>query len=137
MANDPDLTRRYAELLAAAREVSVRAHAPYSGFRVGAAVLTTDGTVILGCNVESASYGLTTCAERVALASAIAQGHRSFEAIALWSRGPLNTPCCGACRQWLAEHLPADAPVLKATPEGSGAWRVRDLLPDPFLDVPD
>jgi len=89
------------ELQSAAREVRENAWSPYSNFRVGAAVLTSDGRIFSGCNVENASYGLTICAERVAVCSAVAQGFTNFIAICISLNG---TPVpCGACRQFLAE----------------------------------
>lgn len=99
-------------LLASAREAARAAYAPYSRFRVGAAVLAADGRVFPGCNVENASYGLCLCAERNALASAIAAGARHFLAVAVTcldanpSLGPNGRTPCGACRQWLFELAP-------------------------------
>ena len=95
-------------LIEAACQVRQRAHAPYSGFQVGAA-LQTGGGVFVGCNVENASYGLTVCAERVAIMSAVAGGQRDFELLVVASAG--GAPPCGACRQALAEFC-RDLPVL-------------------------
>jgi len=117
-----------AELLAAAREARARAYAPYSGFSVGAALLAGDGTVVSGCNVESASYGTSMCAERSALFAAVSRGIRAFEALAI--AGPENvkiTPC-GACRQALAEF--GDALVIVREEQDDVV--LRDLLPDAF-----
>ena len=97
------------QLLAAAIDAREQAYAPYSKFLVGAALLTEDGQIISGCNVENASYGLTICAERNAVFAAVAQGHRQFQAIALATTGGA-TPC-GACRQVLAEFCD-DLPIL-------------------------
>ena len=97
------------QLLAAAIDIREQAYAPYSKFLVGAALLTEDGQIISGCNVENASYGLTICAERNAVFAAVAQGHRQFQAIALATTGGA-TPC-GACRQVLAEFCD-DLPIL-------------------------
>ncbi|MBW3596983.1 MAG: cytidine deaminase [Planctomycetes bacterium] len=97
------------DLADAAIAASRRAYAPYSNFHVGAAILTTSGEIITGCNVENASYGLTTCAERVAVGNAVAAGCRQFAALAVASPGA--APPCGACRQVLAEFSPA-LPIL-------------------------
>src|ERR1700693_2147668 len=97
------------DLVMAAMSARKRAIAPYSKFKVGAALLTTEGEIITGANVESASYGLTCCAERVALFKALTEGHRSFIAIAVVARmSPAPMPC-GACRQLLAEYAPKAA----------------------------
>ena len=90
------------KLLTAAQAARRHAHAPYSKFRVGAAVLTTDGKIFTGCNIENASYGLTICAERVAVTKAVSEGYRKFQAIATVAPSAGPTPC-GACRQVLAE----------------------------------
>jgi cytidine deaminase len=105
-------------LLEAAIRAHANARAPYSNFHVGAAVLDESGRVHGGCNVESASYGLTVCAERTAVFSAIANGARSFRGVAVVIGGP--TPCtpCGACRQVLWDQC-RDVPVLLATTEGA------------------
>jgi cytidine deaminase len=91
------------ELLARAAAAAARAHCPYSGVRVGAALRAADGRVFAACNVENASYGLTICAERAAVCHAVAEGCTRFEALALWSDGARALMPCGACRQVLAE----------------------------------
>src|SRR6059036_2150348 len=91
------------KLYEAARRVRDNAHAPFSNFKVGAALETTDGHIVTGCNVENATYGLTVCAERVAVFKAISEGHRSFRRIAIVADTEEPTPPCGACRQILWE----------------------------------
>lgn len=108
-----------------------RAYAPYSGFAVGAALLTRSGKVFLGCNVENASYGLSLCAERVAIFKAVSEGHREFVALAVVAdtEGP-DTPC-GACRQVMAEF--GDVRVIMANLRGQQTVRTSSqLLPDAF-----
>jgi cytidine deaminase len=115
-----------------AREAQARALAPFSQFRVGAALLTTDGVVHSGCNIESASYGLTMCAERVALFRALSEGARTFAALAVVADTAAPTPPCGACRQLLWEYC-GDIPVILANQAViTGRHQLRDLLPLPF-----
>jgi cytidine deaminase len=118
-------------LVEAARAAQAHAWAPYSGFRVGAALEAEDGTIVGGCNVENASYGLTVCAERNAVAGAVARGLRRFTRIAVVSDGEPVTPC-GACRQVLAEFAPALAGV-SAGSSTTLRWTLAELLPLPFL----
>ncbi|HXT99286.1 MAG TPA: cytidine deaminase [Polyangia bacterium] len=106
-------------LVAAARAVRKRAHAPYSKFTVGAAVLDERGRVHVGCNVENASYGLTVCAERHAVAAAVAAGARRVRAVAVASGATPPALPCGACRQVLAELGDADTEILIAGPRGA------------------
>lgn len=121
-----------AELVAAARDALSHAHAPYSGYKVGAALLCGDGSVFTGCNVENASYGLTNCAERTALFSAVAAGRTRFTAIAIAATdGPPPFPC-GACRQVLAEFCPADFTVHVATADSHESTTLGELLPRAF-----
>ncbi|MCX6998388.1 MAG: cytidine deaminase [Kiritimatiellaeota bacterium] len=101
-------------LLDAAERAQRNAHAPYSHYRVGAAVLTDGGKIYAGCNVENASYGLTICAERVAVGAALAAGARRVRAAAVIADGPDVPYPCGACRQVLAEFAADDAPLLVA-----------------------
>jgi cytidine deaminase len=122
-------------LLGRAREVLERAHAPYSGFRVGAAVQADDGSVYAGCNLESASLGLTLCAERSAVAAAIAGGATGIEVVAIVSDGDEPVTPCGACRQVLAEFGP-NMVVMSEAGGRRAEWTLRRLLPEPFLGIP-
>ena len=119
-------------LVEAAREARLRAIAPYSNFLVGAALETSDGTIVLGCNIENASYGLTTCAERVALLKALSDGAREFTRIAVVADTPSPTPPCGPCRQLLWEYC-GDIPVVMANlTEITRTLSLAELLPLPF-----
>jgi cytidine deaminase len=119
-------------LIAAARGARLRAVAPFSGFKVGAALETEDGTVITGCNIENASYGLTMCAERVAVFKAVSEGHRRFRRIAVVADTPAPTPPCGACRQILWEHTGDIEVVLANLERQTGRHHLKALLPLPF-----
>ena len=120
------------ELIDAAREVRDRAHAPYSNFQVGAAVETEDGTIYTGCNVESASYGLTVCAERVAIWKGVSEGAKKFGRIAVVVDTEELTPPCGACRQVIWEFC-GDAPVMLSNLNGkTETIRMSELLPRAF-----
>jgi len=123
------------ELIRRARDVRTHAHAPYSRFRVGAALMALDGSIHVGCNVENASYGVTLCAERVALGAAIAGGHRRFRAIALSTASGRPVPPCGACRQALAEFAP-DLAVMSEARGVVSEWTLEKLLPEPFGAAP-
>ncbi len=109
-----------------------RAYAPYSNFKVGAAILSSDGSVIEGCNVENASYPAGICAERGAVAAAVARGNRSFEAVLIATEAEEPTPPCGICRQMLVEFSPHML-VVSVTRDGREAqWPLDELLPKAF-----
>ena len=128
-ALDPRFEER---LVQAARRAQTHALAPYSNFHVGAALLVASGEVITGCNIENATYGLTLCAERVALAKALSDGNRTFIALAVSAEAQLPTPPCGACRQILWEYC-GDIPVIMANPrEITMRTSLGALLPEPF-----
>ena len=122
------------ELIRRAQDAMQHAYVPYSHFRVGAALLTKDGGVFCGCNIENASYSMTICAERSAICAAVSAGVRQFRSIAIVGGADAetaeNTPCppCGACLQVLAEFCPPDFPVILA----DGAHLLRDFLPRQF-----
>ena len=118
-------------LVDVAREHQQHAYAPYSGFRVGAALETADGETFGGCNVENASYGVTICAERSALVAAVATGARAFRRIVVVSDVDPPAPPCGACRQALAE-FGLDWEVIVEGRSTARQWTLRDLLPEPF-----
>ena len=124
-----------ARLLRAAAAAARHAYAPYSRFAVGAALLTDDGRVFCGCNVENASYGLTICAERAAVCAAVAAGAKRFRKIAVVSAGSEVAMPCGACRQVLAEFAAPGFAVIAAPLDNLARHtkrRLRDLLPDAF-----
>lgn len=122
-----------AELKRRARDAAGRAYAPYSRFRVGAAVLTADGTIHAGGNVENASYGLSICAERAAIFQAVAQGARKVEAVVVYTPTPAAATPCGACRQVIREFGP-DALVVCCTDDERAERRytLAELLPAAF-----
>jgi cytidine deaminase len=115
-----------------ARRAREHAVADYSHFKVGAALQTADGTIVTGCNVENATYGLTVCAERVAMFKALSEGHRSFTRVAVVADTADPTPPCGACRQILWEFGGDLEVVLANLTEIKGHHRLKDLLPLPF-----
>jgi cytidine deaminase len=119
-------------LLQAALDARRYAHAPYSHFQVGAAVETADGRIFTGCNIENASYGLTMCAERVAIFKALSEGARGFRRVAVAAATDVLTPPCGACRQILWEFC-GDVELTLVNPQGvTEVFRMKDLFPRPF-----
>lgn len=119
-------------LINAARAARERAFAPYSRFKVGAALETGDGTIVTGCNIENATYGLTVCAERVAVFKAVSDGHRVFRRVAVVADTEAPTPPCGPCRQILWEFCGDIEVVLANLTEEKGRYRLAELLPLPF-----
>lgn len=123
-------------LLDAAFAVRENAHAPYSGFKVGAALLCEDGSIVAGCNVENRSYGLAICAERNAIAAAVAAGHRRFRAVAVVADADPLAPPCGMCRESLQEFCD-ELPILLASPGGARReTTLRRIFPEPFVFPP-
>jgi cytidine deaminase len=126
------LVSEYDGLIAAAKEARENAHAKFSNFKVGAALRAASGKIFGGCNVENATYGLTVCAERVAIFKAISEGERRFDAIAVVTDTDALTPPCGACRQLIWEFC-GDVPVAMANLKGKvEILRMRELFPKPF-----
>ena len=124
--------RKYVQM---ARAAAIQAYAPYSGYRVGAALVAEDGTVFTGCNVENAAYGSTMCAERVALFKAVSEGRRKFVALALAAGTDVTGIPCGACLQALSEFCDGAMPIACVTLTGAARLRsftLRDLLPETF-----
>jgi cytidine deaminase len=122
----------YDKLIAAAKEARENAHAKFSNFKVGAALRAASGKIFGGCNVENATFGLTVCAERVAIFKAISEGERRFDAIAVVTDTDALTPPCGACRQLIWEFC-GDVPVAMANLKGKvEVLRMRELFPKPF-----
>jgi cytidine deaminase len=122
----------YTELLRVANQAKKSAHAPYSGFRVGAALLTTKGTTYTGCNIETSSYSLTICAERTAIFKAISEGERNFRAIAIATDATELTPPCGACRQVLLDLAGNIDVLLTNGRKHSSPKKLRQFLPHAF-----
>jgi cytidine deaminase len=120
------------EQVEAATRVMERAYAPFSGFRVGAVLRSVDGRLHAGCNVENSAFPAGICAERAALAAAVAGGAREFVSLTIATEATLPTPPCGLCRQALVEFAP-HLEIVSATTQGARAqWNLLDLLPSPF-----
>ena len=131
-----DSEKAVAELYALARSASDNAYSPYSGVRVGACVVDESGKVYSGCNVENSSYGLTQCAERNALAAAIAEGMQPGTAhtLLIYATGFETLAPCGACRQVMSELLADDALIISCHSEADyRSWSITELLPYPFI----
>ena len=120
-----------AELIGRAREAMAHAYAPYSRFHVGAAIEADDGRIFVGCNVENASYGLTICAERMAVGAAVVAGARRFRRVVVTTAVEPPASPCGACRQLLLE-FGADMEIISAGPDTERRWMLGQLLPDAF-----
>ena len=120
------------KLIQAAIEMRKQSYSPYSNFAVGAAVLSNDGYIYGGCNIENASYGATNCAERTAVFKAVSEGYTQIERIAIVSSSHQKTPPCGICRQVLAEFMTENAQILLADKDGIESYTIKDLLPESF-----
>jgi len=122
------------ELIKAAIDATANAYAPYSNFKVGAALLTESGEVFQGCNIENSTYGATICAERTAMAKAVSEGHRAFQAIAVVSVSNGNEPTypCGICRQFLYEFMPEAEVIVSDLEFNYKVYTVSELLPHGF-----
>ena len=119
------------DLAEAAEKAALKAYSPYSGFKVGAAIMTESGEIFTGCNVENSSYGLTVCAERIALFNAITAGHQKFSEIVIYTNTDKAFYPCGACRQVLAEFNP-QLEVSVIWKNGKETMKLQDLLPKQF-----
>lgn len=120
------------QLLQQAKNASSKAYAPYSKFSVGAALITEDGSIFTGCNVENASYGLTLCAERSAMSLMVANGYRKFDAIAIYAKAGTDCYPCGACRQWLYEFGKEAQVIVEDKEHNPKTISVQELLPNAF-----
>jgi cytidine deaminase len=121
------------ELIERAKAARLAAHAPYSNFEVGAALLASDGRVFTGCNIENSAYGLSMCAERVAIFKAVSEGANEFTKIAVVTDSESLTPPCGCCRQMIWEFASATTEVILANLAGDvRSFEIKDLLPEAF-----
>lgn len=120
------------ELMAMAKDAVSRAYAPYSNFKVGAALLATDGRVFIGCNVENASYGGTICAERTAVVKGVSEGATEFVKIAVATNPETFAAPCGICRQVLYEFMPEGEVLMEHPKDGIQAFKLTDLMPYAF-----
>ena len=123
--------KQNADLATVARAMLRNAYAPYSGFRVGAALETESGEVFSGCNVENASYGLTICAERAAAVKAVSAGHRRFRRLVVATEGDIAAPPCGACCQFVAE-FGDDTMICSVGKKETVSWLLKELIPHAF-----
>jgi len=126
-----NLNQTQHDLFQLAKKASDKAYSPYSGFKVGAALLTSDDKVFIGCNVENASYSATICAERVAITKAVSEGYTSFKAIAVFVQSDLTFPPCGICRQFLSE-FGSEIEIIYGNDNGVTVTNIRELLPQSF-----
>ena len=122
------------DLVEAAREIQEQAHVPYSDYPVGAALRTADGTVYVGCNIENANYSNSLHAEEVAVAEAVKEGHREFDALAVSSARRDGVTPCGMCRQTLAEFCDDDLPVYCDEGDDASAYALGELLPNTITE---
>ncbi len=128
-----EITQPDLALLAFAREAQDRSYSPYSGFRVGAAVIADDGEIFQGTNIENASYGVTLCAERAAVAACVMSGRKEIAAVAVVGDSEAPTTPCGACRQFLAEFDPQMRVVMGGRTDAVMVMRLDELLPEAFV----
>lgn len=132
---DHTMKKEYRELIEAAQKAKLNAYAPYSKFRVGAAILTSKGQIFTGCNIEISSFSLTICAERVAIFKAISQGATKFKAIAIVSDDYNITPPCGACRQVIFELAGNIDFIMTNAKRRSKIMKINSLLPFAFSGI--
>lgn len=124
--------KQNADLASLARETLLHAHAPYSGYRVGAALEAESGEVFTGCNVENASYGLTICAERTAVVKAVSAGQTRFRRLVIATEADRAAPPCGACLQFVAE-FGGDTVVHSVSKKEKLSWLLKELIPHAFM----